>query len=153
MNKIFSFLIIISLSVQAQAPKEKVKELIKEMQADKMITQMMDQMIPAMQQQISTTLKTEQQKQKLKEINTILHEEAKSFTINMINGPMVDIYAKHFTEEDVDYLIDFYKSETGKKLIELTPIITTELMQTMMQKGIPEFQEKIKDRIQSIQSK
>ena len=141
----------LTLTVNAQAPKEKVLELIEVMQADKMIGQMMDQMIPMMQQQMKSNLKTEEQKQKLEKVNTIVLEEAKIFTNNIVNGSMVDIYAKYFSEKDINYMIDFYKSETGKKLLELTPTITKELMEKMMQDEMPTFQQKIKERIAALE--
>ncbi|NJB81958.1 DUF2059 domain-containing protein [Wenyingzhuangia aestuarii] len=153
MKKIFGLLFVFTISLNAQTSKEKVQELIKEMQADKMISQVMDQMVPMMQQQIKASLKTEEQKQKLEKINTILFEEVKSFTKEMVNGPMVTIYAKHFSNKDINNLIKFYKGKTGKKLIELTPVISKELMQTMMQNEIPEFQKRIKERIKNIETK
>ncbi|WP_083194668.1 DUF2059 domain-containing protein [Wenyingzhuangia fucanilytica] len=151
MKKIFSLLMFLTLTTYAQAPKEKVLELINVMQADKMIDQMMDQMIPMLQQQMKSNLKSEEQKQKLEKVNTIILEESKTFTQNIINGSMVDIYAKYFNNKDIDDMIGFYKSETGKKLLELTPTITTELMQKMMQNEMPKFQEKIKSRISELE--
>ncbi|NIJ43639.1 hypothetical protein FHR24_000078 [Wenyingzhuangia heitensis] len=148
MKNILSLLFFLTLSLNAQTSKEKVKE----MQADKMVSQMMDQMIPMMQQQIKATLKTEEQKQKLESINTIILEEVKSFTKEMINGPMVTIYAKHFNDKDINDLIKFYKSDTGKKLITLTPVITNDLMQNMMQNGIPKFQKRIKERVEQVKA-
>ncbi|MGY5355075.1 DUF2059 domain-containing protein [Wenyingzhuangia sp. IMCC45467] len=150
MKKIFTFLLFVTLTINAQAPKEKVLELINVMQADKMISQMMDQMIPMMQQQIKSNLKTEEEKQKLEKVNGIVLEESKIFTSNIVNGSMVDIYAKYFNEKDINYMISFYKSETGSKLLELTPTITKELMEKMMQNEMPKFQEKIKKRIEEL---
>lgn len=117
------------------------------MQADKMMDQTLDKMLPMIQQQIKASLKTEDQKQKMEKINSILYEEIKNFSQSMINGPMIKIYAKHFNSKDIDELIKFYKSDIGKKMVQQTPIITGELMQNMMQKGMPEFQQKIKQRI------
>lgn len=39
---------------------------------------------------------------------------------------MVSIYEKHFTEKEIDDIITFYRTDTGKKLIEKLPIITHE---------------------------
>ncbi len=39
---------------------------------------------------------------------------------------LVPIYEKHFTEAEVDELINFYKSDAGKKLVEKLPLITSE---------------------------
>lgn len=40
-----------------------------------------------------------------------------------------EIYAKHFTAQELDELIAFYKTPIGKKLIEKLPIITSESME------------------------
>lgn len=152
MKKLTTLLLFLTLAVNAQAPKEKVLELIDVMQADKMINQMMDQMIPALQQQIKSKLKTAEEKEKLEKINTVILKEAKTFTKNIVNGPMVDIYAKYFNTEDINYMIEFYNSKTGSKLLELTPTISKELMQEMMQSELPRFQEKIKTEIEKIKN-
>lgn len=152
MKKIFGLLLFVSLTISAQAPREKVLEMINVMQADKMINQIMDQMVPAMQQQFKAGLKTDDEKQKLEQVNAILLEEAKVFSKEIVNGSMVDIYAKHFDEVDIDYMIGFYKSKTGQKLLELTPTITKELMAEMMQNEMPKFQSRLKKRIDELKS-
>ena len=150
MKNIVMLLFFFTISNYAQAPVEKVKEMIKEMNADKMITETLDRMIPVMQQQLSASLKTEKEKEKAAQINTILLDEVKQFTQDIINGPMVKIYAKYFTEKDIDELIEFYKSEIGKKMIKLTPTITGELMQDMMKNEMPKFQQRLIERIKQI---
>lgn len=154
MKKIlFSLLFcIVSLATQAQTSREKVLELIEVMQADQMIKQTMDQMLPVMLQQVEASLKTEEEKSKMKQAKVILNEELKTYGQNIVKGPMVAIYSKHFTSQDIDSLIAFYKTETGKKLIKLTPVISAELMQTIMQKEIPELQSRIKKRIKALKS-
>ncbi len=39
---------------------------------------------------------------------------------------IIPIYDKHFTEEEIDQLIDFYNTPIGKKSIEVLPMITQE---------------------------
>jgi hypothetical protein len=41
---------------------------------------------------------------------------------------IVPIYDKHFTEPEIDDLTKFYRTPTGKKMIEVTPMITDESM-------------------------
>ncbi|MDO6803463.1 DUF2059 domain-containing protein [Wenyingzhuangia sp. 1_MG-2023] len=152
MKKIICLLLCTMLysNAYAQTSKEKVLEMIKIMQADQIINQMMDQMIPMMQQQIKSSLKTEDQKQKLEKINAIIIEESKQYTKDIINGSMVTIYAKYFNTEDIDALIAFYKTDVGQKFIKLTPTITTELMQKIMQDEVPKFQQRIVNRMKEI---
>ncbi|WP_298714264.1 DUF2059 domain-containing protein [Chitinophaga sp.] len=39
---------------------------------------------------------------------------------------LVPIYERYFSEKDVDGMIAFYKSEAGKKMVEMMPHITAE---------------------------
>jgi len=41
----------------------------------------------------------------------------------------IPIYRKHLTEKDLDGIIAFYESESGKKLAEKTPLILVEAIQ------------------------
>ena len=40
---------------------------------------------------------------------------------------MLPIYRKHYSEEEILQLTDFYKSELGQKTLSLTPEITREI--------------------------
>jgi len=51
--------------------------------------------------------------------------------INLI----VPIYDKHFSQDDIKNLIDFYQSPLGKRLLEVTPEITREMMAAGMKWG------------------
>jgi|WetSurMetagenome_2_1015567.scaffolds.fasta_scaffold386444_2 uncharacterized protein len=48
---------------------------------------------------------------------------------DLINS-VIPIYAKYYTEEDINQIIAFYNSPTGKKMIESTPLILQESMTT-----------------------
>ncbi len=39
---------------------------------------------------------------------------------------LVPIYERHFSEVEVDEMIDFYKSPAGRKMVEKLPLITSE---------------------------
>jgi len=45
-----------------------------------------------------------------------------------LNAQMVSIYATHFTSEDVRGLLAFYRSDIGKKMVGLTPVLFQEIM-------------------------
>lgn len=53
-------------------------------------------------------------------------EIRKEFNPTFVDELMVSIYEKHFTEKEIDDIITFYRTDTGKKLIEKLPIITHE---------------------------
>jgi hypothetical protein len=56
---------------------------------------------------------------------------------------IVQIYKELFTEKEIQDQIAFYETPTGKKMIDLTPVIQQKVMQmgmTRMQKAMPELQ-------------
>lgn len=48
---------------------------------------------------------------------------------------IVPIYEKHFTHDDIKKLIEFYKTDVGKKYVEKLPKLTMESMQAGRQWG------------------
>jgi hypothetical protein len=58
-----------------------------------------------------------------------------------------ELYDKYFTEQEIDEILNFYKSPAGKKIIEETPKITKELFADLMENYYPDMikrMEKIK---------
>jgi hypothetical protein len=51
------------------------------------------------------------------------------FPVNDLLDAMEPIYAKHFTKGDIDAMIAFYSTPTGKKALAEMPAITQEAMQ------------------------
>ena len=52
-----------------------------------------------------------------------------------LNNMIVPIYAKHFTDSDIQELIKFYESPVGKKLVASLPQVTQEAMAAGQQWG------------------
>ena len=73
--------------------------------------------------------------------------EVKKLSIYMVKEEMVNIYEKHFTQDEIKDLIKFYESPTGKKLLETTPEISKDLMNSMKTNYMPEFQEKLTNKL------
>lgn len=48
-----------------------------------------------------------------------------------IEEVLVEIFDKYFSRDDVDYMISFYKSSTGKKLTLLNPTLTKETQKSI----------------------
>ena len=62
---------------------------------------------------------------------------------------LVPVYSKHLTLEDLQEIIEFYHTPTGKKYAEKTPLITQESMQIGQQWGMQigqDFQSKLKEK-------
>lgn len=54
---------------------------------------------------------------------------------NQLIARMVPIYQKHFTAQDIDGLLSFYRSPLGQKVIREMPQTTAEVMQVSRQWG------------------
>lgn len=67
---------------------------------------------------------------------------------NQLIGRMVPVYQKHFTAEDIDGLLKFYKSPLGQKVITQMPATMAEGMQVGKQWG----QERGQQMISQLQS-
>lgn len=137
---------IFSITLNAQTKAEKVNELIQIMHSDKMMSDMFDQM--------SVVFKKQAKKQLNKDcneaFNKFMFEELKTVMkqMNSVEFPM--IYDKHFTEHDIDELLVFYKSPVGQKMIEKTPAVQKDLMVIMMEKYIPQLQQKFTAKIKAL---
>ena len=59
---------------------------------------------------------------------------------------LIPVYSKHFTEQEIVDLLNFYNTSTGKKMIEKTPTILEESMEIGRKWGI-ELAQKIEKEI------
>ena len=67
--------------------------------------------------------------EQLDRVNKISEESMRDFPVDAMLDDMIPIYQKHLTGTDVDAMIAFYSSPTGKKLMQQLPQITQEAMQ------------------------
>lgn len=76
-----------------------------------------------------------------------LENEFMSTSIDDLVAMIAPIYNKHLTEEDLDNIIGFYKTPSGKKFGEKTPIITQESMTAGQQWGM-QVGQKLMEKLQ-----
>jgi hypothetical protein len=57
----------------------------------------------------------------------------------IMDEDMVGIYDRHYTHQEIKYLIRFYKSKTGQKLINTAPDIQNEIMNVVKTKYMSDF--------------
>jgi hypothetical protein len=59
------------------------------------------------------------------DLDASLRETEKAFTPqqNKLRETIAEIYAKHFSEDDLHKMLAFYRSPVGKKMVETTPLI------------------------------
>ena len=62
-----------------------------------------------------------------------LEKKVSEKSLEELKEIVIPIYSKNYTENEINNLITFYNSETGKLIIEKQPIITTELNLPLMQ--------------------
>jgi hypothetical protein len=70
--------------------------------------------------------------------------------IEFLTDVYAPIYAEHFSEKELQELIDFLESPIGQKTIELTPMLaqsTQMAVQMATQELLPELQKKLKERL------
>lgn len=68
---------------------------------------------------------------------------------------MVQLYAEAFTEQELREIVAFYRTETGRKVIELTPVLMRKGMalgQQAVQEHMPELEQMILERMQELNS-
>jgi hypothetical protein len=147
---IISVLAIFSITAFSQDKAADLKKLIKLMDSEKMIDNMMNSLVPALQQQTAGQIQGDSAKQKMEQYIKFMMSEVKTMTIRLVNEDMVQIYDKHFTQQEIKDLINFYESPTGKKMLAKTPEISSDLMNIMMAKYLPEFREKLMKKLNEL---
>lgn len=139
----------LSFSSFAQASNEKVVELFQIMKSDKMMSGMMDNMMAIMGQQ-GGSLKNKADNKAFTEYMNYVTQEGKVMMKKIMNEDMVTLYSKYFTNEEIQYYIDFYATPAGKKMLEMTPAIQKEFMTSFMANDMPAFQSKLKTKLEEL---
>lgn len=134
MKKVVLLLVIcVSAFVNSysQTKQESIKELFHLMQKDSIVDRALTTMMPSllkMTQRKDSTL-TEAERNSL---NSKL-QMAKDISAKMLIEEMA-LYDKYFSQEEILDLITFYKTQSGRRLIELAPKIQNELTLIVQQK-------------------
>lgn len=143
---ILTMTFVLPLAAQDQKVSD-IKKLFELMKTDKMIDGMMESMIPMLKQATNGKIMDEKAKEKAENYSSFMMNEIKELSSKIINEEMPLIYDKYFTHKEIKDMIKFYKSSTGQKMIEKTPEISKDLMNSMISKQLPEFQEKLSKKL------
>ncbi len=126
------------------ASRESVEKLAELTEVPKMIDAMQSQvggMFDGFAQQLDLSEEERPSFEKYKEkVIVLMHEEV---SWEKMKEPMLDIYMKHFSEAEVQGLIEFYSSDLGQSMIRKMPEVMRESMaisQNMMQVMMPKIQ-------------
>ncbi len=118
------------------ATKEQIQKLFDVMQIREQSHRMMDSVEKQMQVMSTQTIKMRYPQitaAELARANKITEDSLKQVPMDAILDDMIPIYQKHLSQNDVDAMITFYSSPTGKKLMQEMPAITQEAMQMSYQ--------------------
>lgn len=144
MKKFCIILLLSLLSVtysQAQTKQESIKQLFKLMKTDSLYDKMMESIIPTIMQQAG---KDESDPEVAATMKKAI-DAMKPIMDKMLNEDMVAIYDKYFTESEIKDYINFYKSPSGQKFVNVTPEMQKDIMNIMMQKYMGEIQKAVMD--------
>lgn len=139
------------------ASKEQIEKLFKVMDIRNQTIAMMDSMQQQMQAMTTETIRTrypEITPAQMIRLNRISADTLKDFSVDGMLDDMIPIYQKHLSQADVDAMIAFYSSPTGKKLMQQLPQITQEAMQASyqrMQKQIDAAMKRVEDMVKEEQ--
>ncbi len=149
MNKIITLLLAVSLSTVAQAADlsktDKVEKLFVLMETDKMMDTMYSQiegMVVGMGQQLG--IKEGEQEifdAYMADVMKIMKED---MSWQKMKKPLVDVYTKHYSEEELEGMLAFFSSDVGKSMTEKMPAVMQDSMvisQSMMQSILPKIQQ------------
>lgn len=135
MKKIITVLsLFVGTFVFSQASEAKVRELIKVTGADKMA-------VLAMQQYM------DQFKERSPNVpDEFWNDFAAEVSSDKMTDLYIPVYAKYYTESDIDELIKFYKSPVGQKTIKVMPMLMKDSIEAGGKMGM-EIAAKVKERL------
>jgi len=105
-------------------------------------------------QQLSYGLKQSQpdiDPQAFKVVAAVTDEELSKHSDELL-AKMVPLYAKHFTETDLDALLAFYRSPIGRKTVEAMPALMQESMELAIDESkasVPKIQERVTEKLRA----
>lgn len=145
-------LFISFLAHSQDSKRESIEELLLVANVDSMMDSMHEQMAQAFEG-IGKQLGVKPDEQPvfdayMKKVFTAMQED---MNWKKIKDPMIDIYLKHYTEKEVQDMLDFYKSETGRSMVRKMPVVMGESMQ-LSQQMMQSFFPKIKSMAQELQN-
>jgi len=151
--------VTVSITNDTPSTKEQIQQLFDVMEIRKQTRLMMDSMQQQMKAMSTETIKSrypEITPAQMARLNRISDESLKDFPVDGMLDDMIPIYQKYLTHADVDAMIVFYSSPTGKKLMQEMPQITQEAMQVSykrMQKQVDRVMQRVEDMVKEDQQK
>ncbi len=140
MKKLFIItMLIFAINITGFSAETSKQKKIKE------LFQVMD--IQAATNEISQMMLNDTGNMKLSKNQKAAMQKEMQSMMDYVLNKQAELYDKHFTEQEIDDILNFYKTPAGKKIIEETPKITKELFTDLMENYYPDMikrMEKIK---------
>jgi hypothetical protein len=138
-------LLIVPVLVNAEnnVQRETVERLLEVMKADKMIDAMysqMDQMFVGFAKELN--VKEDERPIFDKFMSKAVATMKEEMTWEKMKDPMINVYMKHYTETEINDLLVFYSSESGKSIINKIPAVMQDSMlisQSMLKEFMPKL--------------
>ena len=122
------------------------------MQQDSIMDKMFSSMIPSMIEQMKSQhpINDSLANARSNEMMKAMMQTTRLIMKKMMDEDMVALYDKYFSQKEINDYIAFYKTPSGQKFIKVTPDISKDLMEIMMQKYVPEIQNAVKTKVEEI---
>ncbi|MBB1345378.1 MULTISPECIES: DUF2059 domain-containing protein [unclassified Pseudoalteromonas] len=133
-----------SLYAEQNTKQQKIDELINVMNLDSMVDSMYGQ-VEGMMKGMSDQMGVKPSEQAIfdkyySDMTTVLKTE---MSWAKMQPMMVNVYDKHFSEQEIADMLAFYKTDTGQKILEKMPVVMQESMQmsqSLMKDAMPKIQ-------------
>ena len=140
MKKLFIItMLIFAINITGFSAETSKQKKIKE------LFQVMD--IQAATNEMSEMILNDTDSMKLSKNQKAAMQKEMQSMMDYVLNKQAELYDRHFTEQEIDDILNFYKTPAGKKIIEETPKITKELFTDLMENYYPDMikrMEKIK---------
>jgi uncharacterized protein len=127
----------------SQTKQESIKELIQLSQQDSTMERSMNAVMTGM----SAAFKDQKDPAAIARTQEMMKASMEAATDMMKkfrDEDMVQIYDKHFSHQEINDYIAFYKSPSGKKMISSMPAVQKDILSLMSQKYLPQLMEEMK---------
>jgi hypothetical protein len=141
---VLSLVFMFNVSASEIASKKSVEELMELTEVSKMMDAMYSQ-ITSMFDNIPKQMGMSEEEKPLfkKHMDKVVKLLKSEMNWDKFKEPMIDIYAKRFTEEEIQGLIKFYRSELGQTMVKKMPLIMQDSMnisQEILKSFMPKVQ-------------
>ncbi len=139
----------LSLAHADEATKTaKIEEMFKAAKLDQLLTQSLTLAAnqvksSAFQQMFGVKLPPEQQKTAGEFQDKVMQLVTQTMSWDALKPVYVQLYARAYTEDEIDGILAFYKSPAGQAMVSKTPQLMSEASQVVQQRMLTEMQPKM----------